>query len=264
MTWNPSLMVDGDAADSDSINTPLDLASTWLNAIDSTGFGPGMVGPEHAASINHAHDPRTVSSYGVLIVYTQATFTSSIEYNAFNDDGGSATALDLGSGDRAILGHPSCPGYTGGPCILAGGAKVGMDAGDDVGFYLVLLNAELVAVDTNGNAVTNMDVMVCLQALINGTWYTLPTTERFVSVDDHKKVVTADAENMTYDIPIATRITPYLVDGLEGEDAHLTYAVIAVRAMVSLRDTIGSLASGVSMTFHQFNMSLLPIRAAEI
>lgn len=268
MTWDPTLLEDGDPATASGVNDIMGQAESHLNALDRDSIRGGALGPDHADSLFHRFKPIVIGHEGEHITYSLGVFGTSIQYTTFGADDGTESP-GVYTGDRAVLGHPDCPLYTGGRARIAfggysptNGFKIGMDAGDRISSMLIMLNAELVAVDTNSGAVADAAIMVCLQYRLNssGTWYTIDNSERFVSVYDHRVTDNNDVEDMNFDFPIACLITPSMIDSV-GD--HLVDELTEVRAMVSFYST-AALPVGCGFTFHQWSMTALPLYTDEV
>lgn len=249
---------DGDALTAASMTAIFGDAKTTLDALD-----PRI--SMRRGAVNHVQtgrlfpefgDAHTVKNDDENHTYDQATFLASITYSAYGTDGGSDTALNLNTGDRAILGHPSCAGYAGDQAEIefnsGTGWLVGETRADRVTGILVLLNANVHEVLRNG---TDRQIMVCIQIKLDSsaTWWTVDETESFVSHSDHVNDATG-AEDIDYDIPIATLIDDVVVDE-NGDPA--TDRITGVRAMVSMRTA----AAGTSFTMGRWNLTAIPIFA---
>ena len=257
MAWEPDLIEDGDAATAASVNDRLDSYSTWVSALGRAAFRRGCFGMEHGGSVfERSLAPLILSSEGQHQRYLYGTFGTSMAYSAFGADGGTETAGSY-TGDRAVVGHPDCPGYTGARArhVLNSGTgyKIGMDSGDRIEALLCLFNCQVFNIDDGAN-VRNMEVMLCLQIQIDGTWWTLDGTESFVSVDDHKLDPTSTNEPLDIDVPIATLVSELTISELGyGPDDPVT----GVRAMVSLRGAVAS----TEVSLSRWSLSVLPLYA---
>lgn len=258
MAYEVDPLEDGDDLTAASVTDALGAAKTWVDALTpAQSMRRGAVNHVQTGKLfPTGGDALTAKNDDELQNYTFATFGASIAYNAYGADGGSDLGANLGSGDRAIIGHPSCPGYTGedAQLTLNGGTGwlIGETRADRVTGVLVLLNVDVDGVVQNAAA---REIMVCIQYKLSSsaTWWTIEESESFISHTDHVDDPTS-TEDLSYDIPIATLIDDVVVDE-NGTPA--TDRLVGIRAMVSCRTAV----AGVSFTLQRWNLTAIPIFA---
>lgn len=264
MPWEPTPLEDGDTANAASINSRLQGAQTWLRDVTRTGVRRGAFNHFHAPIMFPGPNftPYTARGDHGQHDYEYVTFTTSLEYNAYGQDGGSDAAGNIGSGDRALIGHESQTGAYNGPEALIelddDGLRVGMANGDRCGAILCMFNCQIVRMISNDiTPNTDLQSVFCLQFQLNGagTWYTIDDTESFESYADHI-IDPGSGEDCDLDVPIATLITKELVDAVG--DSSTDY-VTGVRAMVTLHSPI----AGDSITLERWNLSVIPLHAQD-
>lgn len=265
MPWEPIVVNDGDAYDANSINSRLNGAVSWLNAMGGGGLRRGAFGHKHGwKSIRPSLAPLTVGYDGPdSIVYDRATFGNSMLYTTPGAPGGAATPADLTPpvGDRSIVGHPSCAGY-GGPTAQidfdSPGYEIGLVGPDLVGFILVLFNCQIVRVAEGTSPTDTVRIMNCIQFTLQNapsTWNTKLASERFVSHSDHVLDRTNGLEEMQWDQSVMTVIKRSTVDAITDP----TVRVQKIRAMISSQN----IGTGSSFTIRRWNLTALPLHAKE-
>lgn len=267
MAWEPDYLEDGDDATAASVNTPLTAAQGWLGAITAPGLRRGAFNRYHAGCLLTPNSAgyTVKSDLSGVMTYTRVVFGASINYAAFGTDGGSATGGTLGTGDRAIVGHPSnTGGYTGPTANITFpglGIKVGVTNGSMCAGILLMFNAEIVNADINfgpSPIPVEASVVFCLQYKLSSsaTWFTLDRSERFMNVFDHVTGSGSMTEVQDLDTPITSFLSETIV---EADGTASTDYVTGVRAMV----TSFSFFAGSSFTLNRFRLTAIPMLAQD-
>lgn len=269
MSWSPNYVEDGDHLTAVRIDGLFTDAQTWLTGgVTALGLQRGTFNYHHATSV------LTPNGEGYTVVntedsnimdYTWATFGASIQWATFGQNGGSGDSGDLGSGDRAIVGHEST-GYSGDKAQIdfpAGGFHVGVDNGDMVAAILLLFNGEIsqAAPGWGAFSATHPEAAIVFsiqyQADGSGTWHTIKRSERFASVYDHASVSdeTADAEEIDYDVPIISMLTEAQINADLGDAS--AHKISSIRAMVTSYDFQG--VQEMAFVIRNFRLTALPL-----
>lgn len=258
---------DGDPLTAALLNAPFSDAKSWLDATDPSGWRNGMFGPDQAASVIRRPDPGDlwVNGNDSEHQYTEVIFGASLAYNAFGDDGGAATAPQIGNGDRTIVGHPSVGGgYTGVPAqIDFDGVKVGMineSPADNIAGFELLFNVDIIDAQVGDPGETGVEIMFCIQVLMSAssTWFTIDSTERFYSVDNRRISTAADDLNIPGCIRAWFGPDEVVAIGRSPENED----VIGFRVMTSKYSTGG--VGDVTYTLRGFNFTAIPWRTTDI
>lgn len=269
MPWNPDMPEDGDPATAASLNTLFDSSQTWLGSITRAGLRRGTFNRFHAASVINNSFGLSVFGEGIIQQYDFATFGNSVDLISWGHDGGSGDAGDIGTADRAVVGHESCgisPAPSPAVITFAGsGFHIGMDNGDRVAFVLVMFNCEVLDEDSK---VFPFDPSVALSFSIqyemnaSGTWNTIARSERWVSLTDHISDPNSEGEVLYYDVPISVAIGTALVaaDGFNNAVDKIT----AVRAMVTAYRFNNAPGSGAYFNLGNFRLTAIPIMAEDV
>lgn len=279
MAWNPDYIEDGDAATAASVNSRLQDAVTWLSDITSSGLRRGAFNHFHAGCLlqpNSAGYTVYNNEDGNLITYTHTVFTNSIHYSSHGAANGSSTGGDLGTGDRAIVGHPSnTSGYTGDTAQIdfpGSGIHVGMSNGDRCAAILLMFNCNVYIAEPDNGVPSPTElfaaVVFCIQYRLKnaGNWVTIQRTERFVSVEDHKSVSDGSqpTEEINFDVPITTLLTETIVNATPGIVGNAsTNPVTNIRAMVTTYQFNAGGGTTSEVTITNFRLTALPLLAED-
>lgn len=251
MGWEPDFVTDGDPVTLLQVNTAFNDAKSWIDAIGSTGNRRGTFGRRHAAAILRSPLTAQWEEGDGSHNYNISVFGDSLTYDGWNGNFASDAFANIGTGDRTMIGHESATGgYAGGPArVLFGATRIGPDR-DGVGTIVVLGNVHIESMFPGES--DTLEAMICVQYQMNGeaTWYTCPTSERFVSFGDHS--VGFAGEKMLFDVPIMTTITEDEIDLFYDPDVD---GVTGVRLMVSLVNP----AADSLITLERWNLSVLPV-----
>lgn len=249
MPWSPDYLEDGTPLTATDLNARLLDAQTALNDIDRSNIRRG------AFNFDMVGEPSTYGPYATGNEspdhrYTFTIYGAQIDYTTF---GANNTT------DRVVIGDSSHGGSSTTPeATLDINGSTGVLLGEDtfrVDCVLVMANVNILSFIRNG--VADLAAMVCVQYKSSGsaTWFTLPHTERFVSLDDHAIDPTDNNEDVDIDIPIATLITPDIltVDGLN----VATHTLTDVRLCISLLNA----AAGTEVRLDRWYLSAIPLNA---
>ena len=260
---------DGDEVTATSLNNVFDSSQTWLGSITRAGLRRGTFNRFHAASVLQNSTGHTVYAEGLLMQYDLATFGASMDWVSWGHDGGSGDAGDLGTADRAIVGHESTSiSAATNPALItfaSSGFHIGMDNGDRVAFVLVMFNCQVMDEDSK---VFPFDPSVALSFSIqyemnaSGTWTTIQRSERFVSLVDHIGDPSAEGEILYYDVPISVAIGTAVLQA-DGFDPAVD-KITAVRAMVTAYHFNVAPGSGAYFNIGNWRLSAIPIMAEDI
>lgn len=240
MAWAPDFLEDGDTASAASINSRLLGAQSELNTIGRDNIRRG--------AINFDMAPRP-SPFGPYTIgggddgehtYPRSTFGASLDYTTFGADGGSRLT-GVYTGDRILVGHPDHGGASATPeavLTLNGGTgiRLGFGSGDLCTGLLVLFNANVKRVGFSAPAPAGLEVMFCIQYKSSGsaTWFTVPSSERFVSRSDHVVDATSTTERMDIDVPIVCWLDDDNLDGDGLNPATMPVTHVAALSLIHI------------------------------
>lgn len=254
MGWEPGRLTDGQLATWSSLDTLFSGAKTYIDDLDAEALVNGCFNEDHFASQGVLFDNfGTLESDDGDHVYTQANFTTAMEYTTAGGNNATRVPADNpGSNDRIVIGHADATGpYADGLAeLLNSGAAVQL-TDDGSNGILVLFNINL------KDALDLDHVFFCLQfQLDSGSWYTIDSSERLVHLDSHV-IGGAPDDHLNYDVSIVSLITRDAISDVGGDPDADT--ITGLRACVS-GDSLGGDAS---IILNRYNLTGLYIFADE-
>lgn len=249
MPWTPDYLEDGDPVTASDVNARLLDAQTALNNIDRSNIRRGAFNFDMVARPS-TYGPYVLANESPDHRYTDTIYGAQIDYTTFGADNLT---------DRVVVGDALHGGTSTTPeATLDINGSTGVLLGDPlfrVDAILVMFNVNVQRFVRNG--VADLAAMFCIQYKSSGSvnWFTLPHSERFVSLDDHILDTASVTEAIDIDVPIATLITPDILTAAGLNVA--THTVTDVRACVSILNS----AAGVELRLDRWYLSAMPINA---
>lgn len=267
MSWKPPRIEDGQSIEA-VLNTVFGTVESVLNNIQSTDITEQTFGRGHGGGVVQVLGSVASESPAALRTYDQAVFGNSLDYTpvtSFGDDAGSVSAVDIGTGSRVVVGHPS----TGAPntaridlnTLRAQPIGMGNAVNDNFKLAGILMLANVEVWDMVPNGAADMGAMICGRYQpFGGSWTTLNCTERIVSWRDHMQEIAAVDNNdrLFMDIPFIEFIGPGIIDAKGDSTVDIP---VSFDLCCSIASSSG--AGSATMTLRNWNFSILGFYAAD-
>lgn len=269
MAWDPPVFVDGDTL-ATKLNQIWSSSATDLNAIGEDSIRDGCFQGGHGGGLCSFLESVDSGSTITVYNYLQSDYSGSLVYSSFGNSNGSDTLVNVGVGDRIIVGHYTTT--TSGPrasLTFSASEPTGMDNASDPqykqGGLLIMGDVALVQWDPGDYTATSVSLMLCFRYRVSATWYTIPTSERFWRLRDFVfPYGTGTPEANDYlALPIGVRelLTKEVQAELEGVATSAVGDVEEVQMMMALKASGGT--SGLEVSLGNWNLTAIGLYAED-